>query len=61
MAISNLLPRKKMRSQTRLQSLDRRLKYDQKEEKTENGRLVSAYMCCPESAAEEFEMARLLY
>lgn len=61
MAISNLLPRKKMRSQSRLQSLDRRLKYDQKEEKTENGRLVSAYMCCPESAAEEFETARLLY
>lgn len=61
MAISNLLPRKKMRSQTRLQSLDRRLKYDQKEEKTENGRLVSAYMCCPESAAEEFEASRLLY
>lgn len=61
MAISNLLPRKKMRSRSRFKSIKERMKYDQKEEKTEDGRLVSAYMCCPESAAEEFEMAKLLY
>jgi len=61
MAISDLLPRKRMGSKSRLQSLRERFGYDQKEEKTEGGKLVSAYMCCPESAAEEFETARLLY
>ena len=61
MAISDLLPRKAMGSKTRGQTLHDRLDYDQKKEKTEDGELVSSYMCCPETAAEEFEMSKLLY
>ena len=61
MAISDLLPRKAMGSKTRGQTLQARIKYDQKEEKTKDGELVSSYMCCPETAAEEFEMSKLLY
>ena len=33
--------------------------YDQKAEKTNNGELVSSYMCSPETAAEEFEISKL--
>ncbi len=61
MAISDLLPRKAMGSKTRGQTLHDRLDYDQKKEKTKDGELVSSYMCCPETAAEEFEMSKLLY
>jgi len=61
MAVSDLLPRKAMGSKTRGQTLHDRLKYDQKEEKTKDGELVSSYMCSPETAAEEFEMGKLLY
>ena len=46
MAISNLLPRKAVGSRTRGQTLHDRLGYDQKEEKTGGGELVSSYMCC---------------
>ena len=35
--------------------------YDQKPEKTRDGELVSAYMCTPETAAEEFEISKKLY
>lgn len=34
--------------------------YDQKSEKTNNGELAAAYMCSPETAAEEFEISRQL-
>ena len=61
MAISNLLPRKTMPSRTRLQSMAERHDYDQKPEKTRDGELVSAYMCSPETAAEEFEISKQLY
>ena len=61
MAISNLLPRKTMHSHTRLQSMAERHDYDQKPEKTMDGKLVSAYMCSPETAAEEFEISKQLY
>ncbi len=61
MAVSDLLPRKKTKSRSRLQTMRERIGYDMKEEKTADGTLISAYMCCPESAAEEFETARLLY
>ena len=61
MAISNLLARKKMRNQTRLQSMAERHDYDQKPEKTKDGELVSSYMCSPETAAEEFEISKQLY
>jgi len=61
MAISNLLPRKAVWSRTRRQTLHDRLGYDQKEEKTGGGELVSSYMCCSETAAEEFEMGKLIY
>ena len=61
MAISNLLPRKTMKNRTRLASMDERHKYDQKPEKTQNGELVSSYMCSPETAAEEFEISKRLY
>ncbi len=39
MAISDLLPRKAMGSKTRGQTLQARIKYDQKEEKTKDGEL----------------------
>ncbi len=61
MAVSDLLPRKATGNKTRGQTLKERIKYDQKEEKTKGGELVSSYMCCPETAAEEFEMSKLLY
>lgn len=61
MAISNLLPRKTMHSRTRLQSMAERHDYDQKPEKTRDGELVSAYMCSPETAAEEYEVSKQLY
>lgn len=35
--------------------------YDQKEEKTDGGDLVSSYMCSPETAAEEFEISKKIY
>jgi hypothetical protein len=35
--------------------------YDQKAEKTQDGELVSSFMCSPETAAEEFEISKQLY
>ena len=61
MAISNILARKTMRNRTRLQSIADRHDYDQKPEKTRDGELVSAYMCSPETAAEEFEISKKIY
>jgi len=60
-AISNILPRKIMRNRTRLQSMTDRHDYDQRPEKTNGGELVSAYMCTPETAAEEFEISKKIY
>ena len=50
-----------MGSKSRSQTLHDRLDYDQKEEKTKGGELVSSYMCSPETAAEEFEISKKLY
>lgn len=61
MAVSDLLPRKAVGGVTRKQALKGRLDYDQKKEKTADGFYVSSYMCSPETAAEEFEAAKLLY
>ena len=61
MAISNILPRKIMRSRNRQQSMAERHDYDQKAEKTQDGELVSSFMCSPETAAEEFEISKQLY
>ena len=61
MAISNIYSRKTMKNRTRLQSMAKPHKYDQKAEKTKDGELVSSYMCLPESAAEEFEISKRLY
>lgn len=61
MAISNIFARKTMRNRTRQQSMVERHDYDQKAEKTNNGELVSSYMCSPETAAEEFEISKQLY
>lgn len=61
MAVSNLLPRKIMKNRTRLQSMTERHDYDQTPSKTRDGELVSAYMCSPETAAEEFELSKQLY
>ena len=61
MAISSILPRKTMRNRTRQQSMAERHNYDQKPEKTEDGTLVSSYMCSPETAAEEFEVSKKIY
>jgi len=60
-AISNIIPRKIMRNRTRQQSMTERHDYDQKAEKTNDGELVSSYMCSPETAAEEFEISKKLY
>ena len=61
MAISNIIPRKTMRNRTQQQSMAERHDYDQKAEKTNDGELVSSYMCSPETAAEEFEISKKLY
>ena len=61
MSISNIYPRKTMKNRTRLQSMVKPHKYDQKSEKTQGGELVSSYMCSPETAAEEFEISKELY
>ena len=61
MAISNILSRKTMRNRTRQQSMADRHDYDQKAEKTQDGELVSSFMCSPETAAEEFEISKQLY
>ena len=50
-----------MRNRTRQQSMADRHDYDQKAEKTNNGELVSSYMCSPETAADEFEISKRLY
>ena len=60
MAVSDLLPRKAAGKSAK-QSLKERISYDLKEEKTRGGELVTSYMCSPETAAEEFETARLIY
>lgn len=61
MAISDIRPRKTMRNRTRRQTMIERHKYDQKAEKTQDGDLISSYMCSPETAAEEFEISKRLY
>ena len=61
MAISNIYSRKTMKNRTRLQSMAKPHKYDQKAEKTKDGELVSTYMCSPETAAEEFDISKQLY
>lgn len=61
MAISNILPRKIMRNRTRQQSMMERNDYDQNSEKTQDGELISSYMCSPETAAQEFEISKELY
>lgn len=61
MAVSDLLPRKAVGGKSRKQTLHDRLDYDQKDEKTKSGELVSSYMCSPETAAEEFEASKLIY
>ena len=61
MAVTSLLPRKASEGKNAKQSLKARLDYDRREDKTRGGELVSSYMCSTETAAEEFETARLLY
>ena len=61
MAISQLYPRKIMRNWTRQRSMADRLEYDQQPVKTNDGELVSSYMCSPETAAEEFEISKKIY
>ena len=61
MSISNILARKTMQNRTRQQSMKERHDYDQKAEKTQDGDLISSYMCSPETAAEEFEISKRLY
>ena len=61
MAISSILPRKTMKNRTPIQSIAARLDYDQKPEKTNDGELVSSYMCSPETAAQEFEISKIIY
>ncbi len=50
-----------MQNRTRQKSMEERHNYDQKPEKTNEGELVMAYMCSPETAAEEFEISKKIY
>ena len=61
MAVVKLLPRKAAPAQGREQSMEERLAYDANPDKTRDGRLVSSYMCQPETAAAEFEAAKVIY
>lgn len=61
MAVVKLLPRKAALGQGRRQSMEARLDYDENPEKTREGKLVSSYMCSPETAAAEFEAAKAIY
>ena len=61
MAVVKLLPRKAAPGQGRRQSMEARLDYDENPEKTREGKLVSSYMCSPETAAAEFEAAKAIY
>ena len=51
MAVVKLLPRKAAPGQGRRQSMEARLDYDENPDKTREGKLVSSYMCSPETAA----------
>lgn len=61
MAVVKLLPRKAAPGQGRRQSMEARLDYDENPDKTREGKLVSSYMCSPETAAAEFEAAKAVY
>ena len=61
MAIAKLLPRKISPGRTRHETMKQRIGYDRNPNKTQNGELVSSYMCRPETAPEEFEASKLLY
>ena len=61
MAVVKLLPRKAAPSQGRKQSMEDRMDYDENPEKTREGKLISSYMCSPETAAAEFEAAKAIY
>ena len=61
MAVVKLLPRKAAPGQGRKQSMVARLDYDENPDKTREGKLVSSYMCSPETAAMEFEAAKAIY
>ncbi len=61
MAVVKLLPRKAASVQGREQSMEERLDYDANPDKTRGGKLVSSYMCQPETAAAEFEAAKVIY
>lgn len=61
MAIAKLLPRKAAPTKTRVRSMADRHDYDGNPDKTRKGEFVSSYMCQPESAAAEFEAAKLVY
>ena len=61
MAVAKLLPRKAALTKTRAQSMTARHEYDSNPDKTREGKLVSSYMCQPESAAAEFEASKLIY
>ena len=61
MAVAKLLPRKAAPTKTREQSMASRHDYDSNPDKTREGKLVSSYMCQPESAAAEFERNKLIY
>ena len=60
-AISKLKPRKISDGKSIQQYLADRIDYGKNPEKTDGGRLVSAYQCSPESAAEEFAISKKIY
>ena len=61
MAVTKLLPRKAAPTKTRAQSIAARHDYDSNPDKTRAGKLVTSFMCQPESAAAEFEASKLIY
>ena len=61
MAVTKIIPLHNRKGNSVLKSISDRIDYAENDKKTENGKFVSAYMCAPETAAEEFLLSRQQY
>lgn len=61
MAVTKIIPLHNRKGNSTLKSISDRIDYAENDKKTENGKFVSAYMCAPETAAEEFLLSRQQY
>lgn len=61
MAVTKIIPLHNRKGNSVLKSISDRIDYAENDKKTENGKFVSAYMCAPETAAEEFLLSRKQY